>query len=300
MVDPKGKQLVDACVRGDPQARERFLAELLPLIYRFELGGREHESAAQDFLAFLFEGDRLFRRLAGYRGDAPLRAYLWGHILPDLMKQFRSVIRRQRLETIELNDAVVAVAESQKICTETLVDIQRAMAGLSIDKRVLIKLLHIEDFELDAAEVRFLADRNSGSIRTVLARVAEARESVRTREGMQQARFEGAESAGQWIRLYERRLRQLEEDMTEADGASPRLMRLRKQHAELQRKLRKREMQRAEYLRAGQSTVVTAPTALIGELLGQQESTTRGQITRVRRELAQRIAQHAHEIAEAR
>ena len=56
--------------------------------------------------------------------------------------------------------------------------------------------------------------------------------------------------------------------------------------APIARKLDKRQRQHAERLRTGGSTVVTLPTAMVAELLGQVESSTRAQITRVRQELA--------------
>ena len=104
MVDAEGKQLVDACVAGDVTARDRFHAGSRPSIHRFERGGSEHESASHNFLAFLFDDDRLYRRLQSYRGDAPLRAYLWSCILPDLMKQFRTMIRRRHFDTVSIDD----------------------------------------------------------------------------------------------------------------------------------------------------------------------------------------------------
>lgn len=292
VVDRAEKSLVDACVGGDAGARHRFHTEMLPLIYRFDAGGREHESATDDFLAFLFDNDRLFRRLRGYRGEAPLRAYLWHSILPDLMKQFRARLRRRRLETVSIDDRPAAGAtpgHDAPPAEAAAPEVTAALAALPIDKRVLIKLVHVEDFELDAGELQFLAERNGWTLRTVAVRVAEAREAVRTREAARHARLDGAASAGQWIRLYEGQLRQITEDLTGLEDEDSRRQRLLARRAELQRKLAKRARQRSEHLRAAESALVTMPTALIAELLRQSESTTRVQITRVRRALAERL-----------
>ena len=110
----------------------------------------------------------------------------------------------------------------------------------------------------------------------MIGRLDAARETVRSREAMQHDRLEDAESAGQWIRLYERQLVQIEEDLAATDADSPRAARLQTQRADLLRKLDKRRRQQAEHLRTSGSTVVTLPTAMVADLLGQLESTTRG------------------------
>ncbi len=292
MVDAEGKQLVEACVAGDASARERFQTAYLRLIYRFEGGGSEHEGASQNFLDFLFDNDRLYRRLQSYRGAAPLPAYLCGCILPDLLKQFRRLIRRQRLDTVSVDGGPDAIAShhSEAERRETSPSNGSSLDGLSTDKRLLLKLLYIEDFDLEPTEIQMLAQRSGRTIRNVLDQIEVARETVRSREAMQHARVASAESAGQWIRLHERRLAEVEDDLAATDAGSPRAARLFAKRADLLRKLDKRQRQRAERLRAGSSTVVTLPTAMVADLLGQRESATRSQITRVRQELAAIVA----------
>ena len=291
LVDGEGKRLVDACAAGDPAARRHFHAEFLPLIYRFEGGGGEHEAASYDFLTFVLDEDRLYRRLQGFRGAAPLRTYLWSCILPDLLKQFRTMIRRRHLDTVSLDEqaghsAQASVAGPGDTDCDPPLAAASFLQRLSLDKRVLFKLLYIEDFDLDAAEIQLLAARSGRTVREVLERIEAAREVVRSREATQRARLDAAESAGQWIRLYERRLAQIEEDLVALDANSPRALRLEAQRAELVQKLDKRRHQQAERLRAGSHTVVTLPTEMLADLLGQPASSTRSQITRVRQELA--------------
>lgn len=289
VVDAEGKQLVDACTAGDPAARQRFHTEFLPLIYRFERKGTEHEAASQNFLTFLFDNDRLYRRLQSYRGAAPLRAYLWACVLPDLMKQFRVLIRRQRLETVSIDDGPVQVGAHQPdgaVHSAVAEHDGWLLDRLSPEKRLLVKLLYIEDFDPDAAELQLLAASTGREVREVIGRLEVARAAVRSREAKQKACLDGAESAGQWIRLYERQLVRMDEDLAVAPAGGPRAARLQAERAALLRKLDKRRRQQAERLRAGSNTVVTLPTAMVAELLGQLESTTRARITRLREELA--------------
>ena len=289
------KQLVEACAAGDGAARARFQTEFLPLIYRFERGGAEYEAASHDFLSFLFEDDRVYRRLRSYRGEAPLGAYLVTTILPDLAKQFRTMLRRQRLETTPFEDGSRYGTPAN--CPERSEPERDRTAGagtvldvLAPDKRLLIKLLYLEDFDLGADEVQRLADRSQRSVREVLDRVATAREAVRSREAVQHERVEAAASAGQWIRIYQRQLAQIDEDLLAVAPDSPRADRLNARRTELLRKLDKRRLQLTERLRASWHTVVTVPTDMVADLLGQSEATTRSQITRARQELAAVVA----------
>jgi len=291
VVDPKGKLLVQGCVAGDPVAHRRFQEAYLSLIYRFEGGGHAHECADHDFLGFLFDDHRLYRRLASFRGDAPLGAYLRTVILPDLLKQFRAMIRRRFLDTVSFDEHPAYL--DQGASHGDGVPVGNASPGaagllerLNADKRLLIKLLHIEDFDLDAAELQRLSARTQRTIPDVIKRIDTARAAVRSREGVQHQRLQEAESAGQWIRIYERQLARIEADLGAFRVDSPQAARLYAQRDELQRKLEKRRRQQAKHLHTSGHTVVTLPTEMLADLLGQQTSTTRSQVARLREELA--------------
>ncbi len=286
------KELVEACLAGEAEARQRFQEQFLPLIYRFDKKGGDYEGAGRDFLSFLFEEDRLYRRLRGYRGQAPLGVYLWAAVLPDLLKQFRGMIRRERLLTVPFDDnpgyEYAAAPASDSLAGAATPAAAALAAQLAPEKRLLLKLLYIEDFDLDAAEVQLLAQRSGRTIREVVQRVEAAREAVRSREAMQHERLQGAESAGQWVRLYSQRLAQLDEDMAALDSNIPLAAKLRARREDVARKLDWRRRQLAERLCASRDTVVTTPTDLLADLLNQHPTTTRGQIARLRRELAER------------
>jgi len=57
------------------------------------------------------------------------------------------------------------------------------VSRLSPEKRLLVKLLYIEDFDLDAADVQQLAQRSGRRVREVIELIEQARESVRTLSG---------------------------------------------------------------------------------------------------------------------
>jgi hypothetical protein len=291
VVDAVGKRLVEACVAGDAAARAQFQAQFLPLIYRFERGGDEFESASQDFITFVFEDDRVYRRVRGFKGDAPLKAFMRSCIVPDLFKQFRTMIRRQRLQTISFDaapdgGASIAGTDSHSATPAPPTNPAAALlACLSLAKRVLIKLLYPEDFDLAPEEVQYLATHTGRELRDVVGRLEEARATVRSREAVQYERFDAADSSAQWIRLHERQLARIEEDLLAFDADSPPGLRLRRKRAELWRKIETRREQQLKRLQDAGHTIVTLPTRMVAELLGQPEPTTRAQITRVRAEL---------------
>lgn len=290
VVDPSGKQLVEACVAGVAAERARFQEQLLPLIYRFERGGCEHEMASRDFITFLFDDDRLYRRLRTYRGEAPLEKYLWSWILPDLFKQFRASLREHSVQTVPL-DGVAFAREAAVPSTPESAAAPAALSALlsplSSDQRLLLKLMYIEDFDIEPGEIQLLAARTGRSVREVIERIEVARESVRAREAVQHERLEGAASAGQWIRIYQRQIAQLDDDLGHLDAESPQAAQLSAQRAELLHKLEKRRRQQAQCMRDSAHTVVTVPTDTIADLLGQRPSATRSQITRLRQKLAE-------------
>lgn len=292
MVDAVGKRLVEACVAGDAAARQQFQAQFLPLIYRFERDGNEFESANQDFITFVFDDDRVYRRVRGFKGDAPLEAFVRSCIVPDLFKQFRTMVRRQRLLTISFDaapdgGASIASTDPHAATPAPLTNPAAALlAPLPLAKRVLIKLLYPEDFDLAPEEVQYLATRTGREFRDVVGRLEEARATVRSREAVQYERFDAADSSAQWIRLHERQLARIEEDLMAFDTDSPPGLRLRRKRAELWRKIEVRRRQQLQRLSEAGHTVVTLPTKMVAELLGQGESNTRAQITRVRAELA--------------
>ncbi len=102
--DPEGKRLVADCLVGDAAARARFQAEFAGLIYRFadcaSGVGREEPG---DFYLYLFDSDRLFRRLRSYEGRASLGPFLRGFVLPYLFKQFQEMTKKRALDTVSLD-----------------------------------------------------------------------------------------------------------------------------------------------------------------------------------------------------
>ncbi|MBI4516269.1 MAG: sigma-70 region 4 domain-containing protein [Deltaproteobacteria bacterium] len=301
--DAEGKRLVAQCLAADPAARVRFQAQFAELIYRFAAhAGASERSEPGDFYLYLFEDGRLYRRLRSYEGRAGLGPFLRGFILPDLFKQFQEMNRKRALDTVSLDSDCVRepamvpwAAEPADAAGHN--DAARSGADLLFDlspeKRLLVKLLYVEDFELEPGDIQLLARQSRRSVREVVERIERARESVRAREIARRERMDEAESAAQWVLRYERDLRGMTNELGNVPPQSTRAARLREQQAELERKRGWRQQQRERALAESRRAMVTLRYREIAEILGVPVGSVSAQVTRVRQELLRLAAQQA-------
>ncbi len=292
--DADGVALIAACLADDAAARRRFQAEHGPLVYRFAAcqdGAREVEPG--DFYVYVFEDDRLFRRLRTYRGVASLGAFLRGYVLPGLLQQFQEVRLRTALDTVSLDaddgHRPTRPPGGDELSAASAPDRSRnLLAGLTAEKRVLVKLLYIEDFDLEPEDIQHIAARSGRPVCDVVERIEAARQSVRRRESARGQRLDEAESAAQWILRYEHDIERLAEQESALPPKSTRAERLREQRAELERKHAWREAQHQRAVRHSERAVITLAYREIADILAVQIGTVSAQIARVRDELRQR------------
>jgi len=212
-----------------------------------------------------------------------------------LLDQYRKMIRRTTVDTTSLDashawQAAAPVAADACLAGSGVSASLQVLEQLEPRKRLLLKLLHIEDFDLDADDLQILALRGGCSVLEVAQRVEQAREQVRGREVMRQRKSDAAEAVGDWILLYQRRVASLDERLRGLPGDCGEAARLRVKREELVRKLDWRRRQLAERLHKSKRARVSAPTKLVAQLLNQPEGTVRSEVTRVRREIEALIA----------
>jgi DNA-directed RNA polymerase specialized sigma24 family protein len=286
--------LIGRCLAGDAQAAAEFQATYGELIYGYPV--RVYRTAAEDagdFYVFAFDRGRIFRRLRTFEGRAPLRAYLLGFVLDDLVLEWK---RGQReIETISLevigelpdmnasmNHSDVEGANTAKPLTFTAV-----LAGIEPSKAVVMKLLHVEDCDLEPAEIRYLADVSGRSVAEVLKAVDDLRATVRERESAAKQIEDALDAVQAWIQLYERRLRRVNDDL--ASPVNPGVAeRLHAEQVEMEHKIRRRHQQRAKLLARRQRRKVTAPYKEIAGVLNTTVGNVASKIARLRQELAQK------------
>ena len=289
-VDPteanEALELIRRCLTGEPAAIQVFQGHYGELIYGYPLRvfGTPPEDAA-DFYVYAFDEGRIFRRMRTFAGRAPLRAYLLAYVLDHLVIDWKR--RERELDTVPLDtlgqlpDPVYTLRASE---ARPLRDL---LAGLEPEKAVIMKLLYVEDWELQPPEIRHLARISKRTMADVLTGIDRLRATVRERE----ARLKGIEDAldavQAWISVYERQLQRINTELT-TFPPGPMRERLSTSRGEVERKITRRQQQRAKLLAQAQRRKVTAPYREIAALLNTSVGNVASQIARVRQQLKER------------
>lgn len=286
------RQLVQRCLQGSPEAIREFQRQFGSLIYSFPVRSyRMPADDAGDFYVFAFDGGRLFRRLRTFTGRVPLRTYLLGFVLDHLLLEWRR--GRKEIETVSI-EALQAEQPQFEVAAETpeAGDDARwsaVLASLPTPKAVVMKLLHIEDAELQPEEIRYLCAATGKRVPQVLREVEELRSVVREREAHASELQSQLEGVHAWIELYRKRLSRIEADLQGQPPDSARVKKLIEERDELLRKLRWRENQRDKLRAHVQRRKVTAPYKDIARILGTTVGNVASLVQRVRQEVAERL-----------
>jgi DNA-directed RNA polymerase specialized sigma24 family protein len=252
---------------------------------------------AGDFYVFAFEDGRIFRRLRTFEGRAPLRAYLLGFALEDLVLEWKRGERE--IETVSLDVLGEIPAEDQSHSITGSVDardtLREVLSAVEPTKAVIMKLLHIEDYELSPSEVRHVSTVSGRPVTEVIDGLDQLRSTVREREAALKHLEDSLDAVHAWIQLYERRTRRIEEDLNSLPPSSSAAARLREEQTELNRRIERRRLQREKLLDRAQRRKVTAPYKDIASLLNTTVGNVGSQIARLRQELASKASIHMPE-----
>lgn len=291
----EARALIARCLDGDGHAARRFQELYGELVYGYPMRVfRVPSDEAGDFYVFAFESGRIFRRLRTYEGRAPLRAYLLGFVLDDLVLEWKRGERS--LDTVSLDDVGEFAASDRMGSASTgssSVPLDHALAEIDTAKAVVFKLLHAEDCELSDAEIRHIAQVSGRSVVTVLDAVDQLRAGIREREASLRAVEDNLDSVQSWIQLFERRIARLTLDLRDDQSTVPRRQRLAEEKSELERKLANRRRQRAKLVEEVRRRKVTAPYKEIAQVLNTTVGNIGSQVARVRAELGRRFADSA-------
>jgi DNA-directed RNA polymerase specialized sigma24 family protein len=283
-----GRRLVARCVAGDADAVRRFQEAYGELVYGFPIRAyRVPADEAGDFYVFAFEGGRLFRRMRTFEGRTSLRAYLLGCVLDNLVLEWKRGLRD--IDSVPLESIKEVGGAAEDSTAQQRAALAQLLDPLDAEKALLVKLLYIEDFDFEPGDVRLLARLSRRPVRDVLAGIERLRRIVREREARLKETEDALDSVQGWMRLYDRRLRELREGI-EAEmqqAGAERLSSLQQERAELERKYQWRKRQRAGLLTRAQRRKVTAPYKEIAGLLNTSVGTLGSRIKRLREELAQ-------------
>jgi len=291
MVDPDdeaqaARELIDRCLAGDDDAIRRFQERYGELIYVYPL--RVYRAAAEsagDFYVFAFENGRIFRRTRTYAGRAPFRAYLLTVVLDHLFIDWRR--GTHEIETLALDDADGAQNEEAPVSgdVDSLRTLPTLLAGLERSKAVVMKLLCVEDCELDAADLRHVTQVSGQTLPEVIAAVERLRATVREREQELHRVADSLDAVLAWIEVCERRQQRLAEDLRGLPPGSLAAARVRSACEQLDAQLQRRRRQRAKLRAELQRRKITAPYKDIAAILNTSVGNVASQIARVRQDL---------------
>src|SRR4051812_30993801 len=116
----EARALIGRCLSGDAAATEQFQQRYGELIYGYPCRVfRTPPDEAGDFYVFAFEQRRIFRRLRTFEGRAPLRAYLLGFVLDDLVLEWKR--RERQIDTVSI-EALSELPDHNQSAAEDLVN----------------------------------------------------------------------------------------------------------------------------------------------------------------------------------
>lgn len=281
----EARELIDRCLAGERAAIDAFQAQYAALIYSYPIRVyRLPAEDAGDFYVFAFDHGRIFRRIRTFAGRTTLRAYLAGYVLDHLVLEWRRGVHE--IETVPI-DSLQELADPHGGRPATVdPSLDEILARVESSKAVMLKLLFIEDCDLRAEELRQLTAISGRPLANLLAAIDLLRARVREREARQKDLEDALDGVQAWIALYERRLRQIREILGTRSAEDVRAARLHAERAELERKLIRRQRQRATLVARTQQRKVTAPYKDIAALLNMTVGTVASQLSRLRKELS--------------
>lgn len=279
----EARALIERCLAGTSDAIDEFQRQYGALIYSYPMRVyRMPPEDAGDFYVFAFDKGRIFRRTQTYAGRTSLRSYLSGFVLDNLVLEWKRGARE--VETVSI-ETLSELPDASPYVTgrPTLSDI---LAKVDASKAVVLKLLFIEDCDLQVVDLRRLGEISGRPLPDLLVEIDRLREQVREREVRQKSEEDALDGVHAWIALYERRVRQITDELVHRPPTSAAAARLCDERAELERKVRRRHQQRETLLARTQRRKVTAPYKDIAALLNTTVGNVASLISRARKELA--------------
>jgi CRP-like cAMP-binding protein len=301
--------LIRACAAGDTPARLTFQEEYGEDIYNFpvKIYGTSLEEAG-DFYLYVFEKDRVFKRLRTFEGrnNIQFRSFLSYYVLKDLFLEWRRTLKE--LETVSLNTPVSALGEDDRVLEDTLSDqtftdtqeigaeagpAAEIWSALSPEERLDLKLLYLIECDLDAEEIRLLAQCSGRSPHETLALLAQVQDRLRQKDEKLSRLREELDSVWGRILLRQRELQEIDEKihLLAQKGNSSGQDKLLSQKKEIEHALAKRSRQREKIIEEIQNCKLTTAYKDIAQLLNTTVGTVCSRIFRLRERLVREFGE---------
>jgi len=304
-IESELKEMTASCLAGDSDARVRFQEIFGGFIYNYPAKMfRLPEDKAADYYIYVFENDRVFKRLKGFEGrnNAQFKTYLGYYVLRDLFLEWGRL--QKDPVTVSLETPITRGGSKDEGVTlqdflpdlrggpESLGDAGSSNAALKdvfgrIDpeKRLLLKLIHLAEWDLSPEEIRIVCRQSGKTYREVIGALESIRAGLRAKDENYSNQQGQLDSVFGWILVYQKELARLEEALRPFSERSPEYAELCRDKAALERKLEWRYRQQEKLLEKIRQFRVTTPYKDIATLLNVPLGTVCSLVARTRAEL---------------
>jgi RNA polymerase sigma factor (sigma-70 family) len=308
-IDSELKEIARSCLRNDRDAKTRFQNLFGELIYNYPMKMfRLPEDKTADFYVYVFEDGRVFKRLKGFEGrnNAQFKTYLGYYVLRDLFLEWGRL--QKDPVTVSLEAPVTRQDSKDEGGTlqdfipdpsdgpESVIDSRSGNAAvkdvferIDPEKKLLLKLLHLAEWDFSPEEIRIVCRKSGKTYREVVGVLEDIRVRLRIKDERSSTLLYQLESVFGWILLYQKELARFEEALRSLSANSPKHAELRRDRAELERKLEWRYRQREQMLEKTRQFRLTTSYKDIATLLNVPLGTVCSLVARTRAELLETL-----------
>jgi DNA-directed RNA polymerase specialized sigma24 family protein len=272
---------------------------------------RQSEDDAGDFYLYVFENERIFKRVRTFQGrnNIQFTTYLSYYVLRDLFLEWQRSIEHVDMVSLEAPLAgstaddertrtvqdILPTAEPTPVhLLETVADareVEGVLAQLETEKRLVLKLLAMGTVDLPPEDIRAIAQLAGRSIRETLECLEEVTAAVAAKAMKADDKGQTLHTVAHWIHLYQRQMTALDEQLRtrKARNDPEVLQRLTHDKAELERKLAWRYTQQAKLREELHKLDVRPSYKDIARILNLPLGTIGSKIARAREAFGQRL-----------
>ncbi|MDD3471293.1 MAG: hypothetical protein PHS86_00775 [Syntrophaceae bacterium] len=281
------KKLVMLCIDGVLEARKEFQELFGPLIYSYpKIFFRSNKEEKGDFYLYVFDKDRMFKRLKGFQGNnISLKNYLRFFVLRDLYLEWMRSKKFRTMDTVSYDEAIHCSAEQNEMNDDEQLQVERVRCLLRQSEFFILKLLYLQEYELSVQDIRLLADTSGRSIGDTLLLLNEICMTLAERNAEHEGTDEDLNKIFMISIYYQKEIEEFESQSERLDDRHHhgKIEQLQREKAERERKLVWRDLQRQKLLGKVTGRIVTTSYKDLSRLLNWPLGTICSKVARARK-----------------